>query len=126
MMPSTKLITGTWAKSRSQALLEALQRSIVTGLEVPEDDRDIIAEFIESENRIVPSGHDREKYTRIEILLYSGRELATKRRLYTEVINELTAFGLPKEEIKVILVEMPCDNWGIRGGIPGSEVDSAA
>jgi phenylpyruvate tautomerase PptA (4-oxalocrotonate tautomerase family) len=31
--------------------------------------------------------------------------------------------GVPSDDIKITLIEVPPENWGIRGGQPASEVD---
>jgi len=36
-------------------------------------------------------------------------------------VDALAAFGLAPNEIKVMLIEVPRENWGLRG-MPGSEV----
>jgi len=35
----------------------------------------------------------------------------------------LAALGVPTNEIKIVLIEVPPQNWGVRGGLPASEVD---
>lgn len=35
----------------------------------------------------------------------------------------MTAIGVMKQDIRIVLYDVPRDNWGIRGGIPASEVD---
>ena len=38
-------------------------------------------------------------------------------------VDGKTALGIPKTEIKILLIEIPPQNWGIQGGQPASEVD---
>lgn len=62
------------------------------------------------------------RYTVIEISLFSGRSLEAKRRLYAALAANLAPFGLAPNEIKVILHEVPRENWGLRG-LPASEIE---
>jgi phenylpyruvate tautomerase PptA (4-oxalocrotonate tautomerase family) len=121
-MPSTRISTGQWARGKERELIEVVQNALLEGLKVPDWDRDIVLHLFDDEHRIVPSGRS-ERSTRIEIILYSGRTLETKRALYRSMVDNLARFGVPKTDVKIILLEMPRENWGIRGGIPGSEVE---
>ena len=38
-------------------------------------------------------------------------------------ITSPTAVGVPATDIKIALIESPAENWGLRGGIPVSEID---
>lgn len=63
-----------------------------------------------------------ELFTLISIDCYPGRTLDIKRNLYRLTVNSLEALGVPKDHIKILVREVPKENWGIRGGQPGSEV----
>jgi phenylpyruvate tautomerase PptA (4-oxalocrotonate tautomerase family) len=60
---------------------------------------------------------------RVEVALFSGRSIEAKRLLYKTIVASLTALGVPATEIKIILFEVPEENWGLRGGYPASEID---
>jgi len=121
-MPSTTIITGEWARDEEMTLIEAVQSAFVAALKTPEWDRDIVIDLYGAGRRIVPTGKS-ERYTRIEIKLFSGRSMAAKRSLYRAIVENLAGCGIAKDEIKILLVEIPPQNWGIRGGLPASEVD---
>lgn len=121
-MPSTRLTTGAWASGREQDLIEAVQSSLLATLNIPDWDRDVIVTPLEPRCRIVPTGNS-DFYTRIEIILFTGRRIEVKRALYRSIVASLASFGVPENEIKIILLEMPAENWGIKGGFPASEVD---
>jgi len=121
-MPSTTIITGEWARDEEMTLIEAVQSAFVAALKTPEWDRDIVVDLYGAGRRIVPTGKS-ERYTRIEIKLFSGRSMAAKRSLYRAIVENLAGCGIAKDEIKILLVEIPPQNWGIRGGLPASEVD---
>ena len=121
-MPSTRITTGTWAKGREASILEAVQNALLSSLKIPDYDRDIVLDLYEADRRIVPSGRS-ERYTRVEIVLFTGRSLDAKRSLYQAVVANLHDLGVPANEIKIVLIEAPPENWGLRGGQPASEID---
>jgi phenylpyruvate tautomerase PptA (4-oxalocrotonate tautomerase family) len=121
-MPSTRIATGEWAKGRELEIIAAVQASLNTSLKVPDWDRDIVLDLYGDKRRIVPIGRS-ERYTRVEIEMFSGRSIEAKRALYGSVVQNLVALGVPATEIKIILLEVPAQNWGLRGGLPASEID---
>jgi len=69
-------------------------------------------------NRATPSS-----YTHISIDAFAGRSLDAKRALYREIVTQLEPLGIPKDHVKILLRELPKENWGIRGGQAGCDVD---
>ena len=74
------------------------------------------------EHFAVPPGKT-ENYTFVEIVVFPGRTRDAKRRLYEEIVRRFGEFGIAPADIFIVLHEPPLDNWGIRGGVPASEVD---
>jgi phenylpyruvate tautomerase PptA (4-oxalocrotonate tautomerase family) len=105
-----------------QALIEAVYQAQRVALKVPEGDRQI--RYIEHrpEHFAVPPGRS-ENYTFVEILLFPGRSLQAKRQLYQQIVSRFGALGIAPEDVFIVLQEPPLENWGIRGGVPASEVD---
>jgi phenylpyruvate tautomerase PptA (4-oxalocrotonate tautomerase family) len=103
-------------------MIGAVQDALLAALMIPEYDRDVVLDLHDEASWIVPTGRS-ERYTRIEIVLFSGRSLEAKKALYSSVVANLSALGVPANEIKTILIEVPPDNWGLRGGLPASEID---
>lgn len=64
-----------------------------------------------------------ESYTHISIDAFAGRSLEAKRDLYAAIVRNLESFGIPKDHVKILLREVPLENWGIRGGQAGCDVD---
>jgi phenylpyruvate tautomerase PptA (4-oxalocrotonate tautomerase family) len=122
IMPSTRIATGAWARGRESDIIESVQSALLTSLKVPDWDRDIVLDLYDDKRRIVPTGRS-ERYTRVEIAMFSGRSIEAKRALYKSVVQNLTVLGIPATEIKIILSEVPAENWGLRGGLPASEID---
>jgi phenylpyruvate tautomerase PptA (4-oxalocrotonate tautomerase family) len=104
------------------AMMEAVYQAQRDALKVPEGDRQIRYVEHRPEHFAVPPGKT-ENYTFVEILMFPGRSLAAKRALYQGIVQRLGALGIAASDIIIVLQEPPLDNWGVRGGQPGSEVD---
>ena len=61
--------------------------------------------------------------TLVDIDLFSGRSFGAKKTLYQAIVRNLEPFGIPPDQVKILLRESPAENWGIRGGVPASEVE---
>jgi phenylpyruvate tautomerase PptA (4-oxalocrotonate tautomerase family) len=105
-----------------QALMEAVYQAQREALQVPEGDRQIRYVEHRPEHFAVPPGKT-ENYTFVEILLFPGRSLEAKRRLYRAIVSRFEALGIAAGDAFIVLLEPPLDNWGIRGGVPASEVE---
>jgi phenylpyruvate tautomerase PptA (4-oxalocrotonate tautomerase family) len=104
------------------ALIEAVYQAQREALKVPEGDRQIRYIEHKPEHFAVPPGKT-ENYTFVEITLFPGRSLDAKRTLYRSIVRRSGEFGIAPSDIFIVLNEPPLDNWGIRGGVPASEVD---
>jgi phenylpyruvate tautomerase PptA (4-oxalocrotonate tautomerase family) len=121
-MPSTRITTGLWARGSEARMIGAVQDALLAALKIPDYDRDVVLDLYDGTSRIVPTSRS-DRYTRVEIVLFSGRSLEAKKALYSTVVANLSVLGVPANEIKIILIEVPPDNWGLRGGLPASEID---
>jgi phenylpyruvate tautomerase PptA (4-oxalocrotonate tautomerase family) len=121
-MPSTRISTGVWARSRGPEVLEAVQAALVEALRIPATDRDVVLDIFDESQRIIrPTRSD--YFTRVEVTLFSGRSMAAKRLLYSALVRNLSSLGVPPGEVKTVLIEVPAENWGLQGGHPASEID---
>lgn len=60
----------------------------------------------------------------IQITMFPGRSFEAKKSLYKNIVSNLGDNpGIDGNDIVIILLEPPINNWGIRGGQPASEVD---
>lgn len=118
---STIEVRKSWPPDQQRKLMEALHAALVDSLKIPGHDR--LIRFVEHhpEHFFVPPGAS-ENYTLIEISLFPGRSLAAKRDLYQDIVRRFGEIGIAAQDVRVVLHEVPMDNWGIRGGVPASEV----
>ena len=98
---------------------ELVMDAVVAALQLPSDDRNIrICEY-------KPELFDMKTPYEIlvEITLFSGRTLETKKKLYQNIVELLQKNGIcSKENVFIVLNEQPQENWGIRGGIPANQI----
>ena len=114
-MPSTRMETAVgWIDGRHTELAAAIQRALVEGIRIPPDDRDIrILEY--PAGAFFPPPDRSPRYSVIEIAMFAGRSREAKARLYAALQSELAAFGLVDGDLKVIVHDIPVENWGLRG-----------
>lgn len=105
-----------------EKLMEAVFQAQREALGIPEHDRQIRYTEYPPENFMVPPGKS-ENYTLVEITLFSGRSPAAKRALYRAIVSNLGKLAIAAEDVFIVLHEVPLENWGIRGGVPASEVE---
>lgn len=62
------------------------------------------------------------RYTIIEISMFEGRSVETKKRLIRLLFAKLhEELSIPPQDVEITLFETPKQNWGIRG-LPGDEL----
>ena len=104
------------------AIMEAVYQAQREALKVPEGDRQVRYIEHKPEHFAVPPGKT-ENYTFVEITLFPGRSLEAKRKLYQSIVRRFGELGVEPSDIFIVLNEPSLDNWGIRGGVPASEID---
>ena len=92
---------------------------MMEGLKIPEGDKTV--RLVVHKPHRFP--HDSERHTLVDIDLSSSRSFGAKKALYQAIVRNLEPFGIPPDQIKILLRESPAENWGTRGGVPASEVD---
>jgi phenylpyruvate tautomerase PptA (4-oxalocrotonate tautomerase family) len=105
-----------------RAICDAVHAAMMEALKIPENDRQIRYVEHAPDDFQVPPGKS-ENYTLVEITLFKGRTMETKRGLYKEIVKNLGSLGTAPEDVFIVLIEVPPENWGIRGGAPASEVN---
>jgi len=121
-MPSTRIETRRgWLGARRRNFIEAVQGALVAGILIPDTDRCVRLVEYDDDAFIVPP-HVGPHYSVVEISLFTGRSIEAKRRLYAALVEAVEPFGLAPHDLKVILHEVPRENWGLRGK-PGSDID---
>jgi phenylpyruvate tautomerase PptA (4-oxalocrotonate tautomerase family) len=114
-MPSTRFeTTAGWIGGRHAEIVAAIQRALIEGIRIPDTDRCIrILEYPAGTFFAPPDRGPR--YSVLEIAMFAGRSIEAKARLYAALQRELAVFGLGDGELKVIVHDVPFQNWGLRG-----------
>jgi phenylpyruvate tautomerase PptA (4-oxalocrotonate tautomerase family) len=55
--------------------------------------------------------------------MFAGRSLSAKRALYQAIIRNLKQFGVPPDDVRIILNDIPLENVGMRGGTPAADLE---
>lgn len=106
-----------------KAVLDGVHDALVEGIKIPDWDRHQRLYELEAENFEKPEKYS-DNITIIEITLFKGRTFEAKKRLYSLIVDKLAADpGIAKDDVIIVLYEVPTENWGIYGGKPASEVD---
>jgi 4-oxalocrotonate tautomerase family enzyme len=101
-------------------LMQVTMNCVQEVLQLPSDDRNIRLNEFEKDHFFTKPPYS----IIIEITLFSGRTVETKRKLYQMIVDRLQhKLEINKQEVFVVLNEQPKENWGIRGGIPASDLD---
>jgi phenylpyruvate tautomerase PptA (4-oxalocrotonate tautomerase family) len=122
-MPLIKIETRrTWVASQKKEIMEAVHSSLREAFKIPKNDRSIrFHEYPSDDFQVAPD--KTENFILVEITMFAGRSLQAKKELYQGIVNKLGKLGILASDVFIVLHEVPLENWGIRGGIPASEVD---
>ena len=124
-MPSVLIeVRKRYPQEEEVALMEAVHAALREAFRILSHDKNVRLIVHEPHRFACPP--DREKpelYTHISIDAFAGRSLNAKRNLYMSIVKNLEPFGIPKNHIKILLREIPKENWGIRGGQAGCDVE---
>jgi len=120
-MPSTRIMTGEWARGRERELISAVLSALRESIKIPDWDQDVVVDIYNDTQRVIPPKGS-SRYTRIEIGLYLGRTMEAKRALYRAVVHHLRALDVPENDIKTILIEFPLRNCAPHGSVAASDI----
>ena len=122
-MPNATIeVRRQYTPEEEAGIIDAVHAAMMQGLEIPEWDKTIRL-VVHKPHRFPQAPGKGERYTLVDIDLFSGRSLEAKKALYQAIVRNLGPFGIPGDQVKILLRESPAENWGIRGGVPASEVD---
>lgn len=108
--------------SLKRDLLAAVHDALVECFRIPDSDR--AQQFVEyaPEDFEIPTGRG-ERFTIVTIAAFAGRSVEAKRGLYKSIAARFDALGIPRLDVFIVLQEVPVENWGLRGGVIGTDID---
>lgn len=62
-----------------------------------------------------------ERYLVVEVLVFEGREVGTKKAFYARLYRDVAALGVEPADLELTIIETPRHDWAIRG-LPGDEL----
>jgi phenylpyruvate tautomerase PptA (4-oxalocrotonate tautomerase family) len=107
-----------------RALVDAVRAALSEALQTPGDDPIVrLAEYPREQFSLPYPDRYSDRYTLVEVTMFAGRSMDTKRRLYDAIVRRLATLGVPSSDVLIVLHEPPMENWAVNGGVPASEVD---
>ena len=124
-MPSVLIeVRRSTTPEEETALMEAVHAALREAFKILPGDRNVRLVAHEPHRFACPPERARpELYTHVSIDAFAGRSLDAKRALYRTVVANLGRLGIPADHVKILLRELPRENWGIRGGQAGCDVE---
>lgn len=105
-------------------MVDAVRGALSEALQAPEQDPTVrLLEYPAEQYSVPYPGRHSERFTLVDITMFAGRSMDTKRRLYDALVQRLAALGVPAQDVLIVLNEPPMHNWAVDGGKPASEVD---
>ena len=108
---------------QEEAMMQAIHAALMESFKVKDHAVNVRLINYELHRFLVPKNCNPECYVIISIDCFSCRSLAAKQNLYTAIVDNLSAFNIPKDHVKIVLRESSRENWGIHGGFAGCDVD---
>lgn len=124
-MPSVLIeVRKPYTLEQEVALMEAVHAALRSAFMIMPGDKNVRLIVHEPHRFACPPDRKRpELYTHISIDAFAGRSLDAKRNLYQAMVNNLESLGIPRDHVKILLREIAPENWGIRGGQAGCDVE---
>ncbi len=124
-MPSVVIeVRKGYAPEQETALMEAVHAALRAAFRILPGDRNVRL-LVHAPHRFACPPHlaQPDLYTHVSIDAFAGRSLDAKRALYRAIVENLGALGIPKDHVKILLRDLPRENWGIRGGQAACDVE---
>lgn len=124
-MPSALIeVRRHYSEAQEAAMIDAVHGALVAAFHIPPDDRNIRLVAHEPHRfACSPRLAEPQAFTFVSIDCFAGRSVDAKRNLYSEIVERLAVFGIPRDHITINLRESTAENWGIRGGQAACDVD---
>ena len=112
---------GTQLNPIKARLSDVIHSCVVDALQFPPDKRAHRFFPMAAEDFFSPAGRT-ERYTIIEISMFEGRSVESKKRLIRLLFERVQSeLGITPADLELTIFETPKHNWGFRG-LPGDEV----
>ena len=103
-----------------RAILDAVHAGLVHAFRIPANDRFQYINEVAIENWDVARSPGQ---ILVEIKAFSGRSVDAKRALYRAIVDNLGKIGVAASDVFIVVTDLPKENWGLRGGQAGCDID---
>jgi phenylpyruvate tautomerase PptA (4-oxalocrotonate tautomerase family) len=107
-----------------RGMVDAVRAALSEALRAPDDDPAVrLTEYPREQFSLPYPDRHSDSYALVEVTMFAGRTMDTKRRLYEAIVRRLGSVDVPANDVVIVLHEPAMENWGVNGGTPASEVD---
>jgi phenylpyruvate tautomerase PptA (4-oxalocrotonate tautomerase family) len=124
-MPSVLIeVRKKYSVEEEVAIMEAVYSGLLSAFKILPTDKNVRL-IVHEPHRFAcpPDKETPEYYTHISIDAFSGRSIEAKRKLYSNIVQNLEKLNIPKNHVKIMLREIPTENWGLHGGQAACDID---
>ena len=124
-MPAVMIeVRREYTQEQEVALMDAVHRALRAAFKIAAGDRDLRL-IAHAPHRFAcpPACTQPERFTLVSIDAFAGRSLEAKRALYQCIVENLEPLGIPRDHVKILVRDIPAENWGIRGGQAACDVE---
>ncbi|MDR7384816.1 tautomerase family protein [Promicromonospora iranensis] len=101
-----------WGERRAE-ISDALHEALVRTWQLPADKRFHRFLLLDDGDLVAPRS---DAYLVVEIVCFTGRSREAKRALIAALYDDVAPrLGLPVDDLEIVILESPRENWGIRG-----------
>jgi phenylpyruvate tautomerase PptA (4-oxalocrotonate tautomerase family) len=101
-----------WGERRAE-VSDALHEALVRTWQLPQDKRFHRFLLLDDGDLVAPRS---DAYLVVEIVCFTGRSREAKRALIAALYDDVAPrLGLDVNDLEIVIVESPKENWGIRG-----------
>lgn len=101
-----------WGERRTE-ISDALHEALVRTWQLPADKRFHRFLLLDDGDLVAPRS---DAYLVVEIVCFAGRSREAKRALIAVLYDSVAPqLGLAAEDLEIVILESPKENWGIRG-----------
>ncbi len=101
-----------WGERRAE-ISDALHEALVRTWQLPADKRFHRFLLLDDGDLVAPRS---DSYLVVEIVCFTGRSREAKRALIAALYDDVAPrLGLDVNDLEIVIVESPKENWGIRG-----------
>lgn len=101
-----------WGERRAE-ISDALHEALVRTWQLPADKRFHRFLLLDDGDLVAPRS---DSYLVVEVVCFTGRSREAKRALIAALYDDVAPrLGLDINDLEIVIVESPKENWGIRG-----------